>query len=75
MTFRELYFMNGSWCSQHETVCIKVRGDSEVMIDGLTFKDVLDGALYVDGRCLKDLPVVFFGDDFAVLNGIKGWEE
>ena len=72
MTFRELYFINGSWCDQSESVYIKVRGESDVRIDGLTFKDVLDGATYVDGRYLKDLPVVFFGEDFVVLNGIKG---
>ncbi len=71
MTLRELYFMNGSWC-QDETIYIRVRGEREIMIDGLTFKDVLDGATYVDGRALKDLLVVFFGEDFVVLNDIKG---
>lgn len=75
MTFRELYWINSSWCNQNETVYITVRADSEVRIDGLTFKDVLNGATFIDGRFLKDMPVVFFGDDFVVLNGIKGWEE
>lgn len=74
MTFRELYWMNGSWCSQNEKVYIKIRGEAEIMIDGLTFKDVLDGARHVDGRFLKDMPVVFFGEDFVVLNGIRGHE-
>lgn len=59
MTFRELYWINGSWCSQNEKVYIKIRGEAEIMIDG---------------RFLKDMPVVFFGEDFVVLNGIRGSE-
>lgn len=72
MKFKELYFINGVWCSQNEKVHIKVIGEAEIMIDGLTFRDILDGATYVDGRQLKDLPVTFFGEDFVVLNGLKG---
>jgi hypothetical protein len=71
MTFRELYFMNCAW-NMDEKVYIKVIGDTEVTIDGLTFKAILEGARYADGRYIKDLPVTFFGEDFVVLNGIKG---